>query len=251
MIGSDIMVTPDRSWLHRIITRYALHKGDLFISTSASMTERLGLLCKQLGTRLLTQQYGVEDWVINYNELPKRYDFASNRAWVANSNILSVLESFALLPAGRTLALIGEGGPLSERIRNKADLTAGVECFGHLPYNDNVKIIAQSTFYLSFTDSDGASLSLMEAMALNCIPIVSDIKPNREWVTHGVNGYVIDPHDPVGTARIMTQALHMSDDEKRAMQRINRDIILQKGSFTKNMSRLNDRIARLASGISQ
>ena len=55
--------------------------------------------------------------------------------------------------------------------------------------------LLESGFYISMTESDGASLSLMEAMAVGAIPVVSDIEPNREWVKNGVNGVLVPLDD--------------------------------------------------------
>ena len=39
--------------------------------------------------------------------------------------------------------------------------------------------------------SDALSVSLLEAMSFGCIPIVSDLPDNREWVENGINGIVM------------------------------------------------------------
>ena len=39
--------------------------------------------------------------------------------------------------------------------------------------------------------SDSVSVSLLEAMAHGCIPLLSDLPANREWVGDGDNGLVI------------------------------------------------------------
>ena len=59
------------------------------------MTARLSSVAEVPPEAILTQQYGVEDWIIGHPGWPRTYDFVSNRAWVANSQIPMVLRLFA------------------------------------------------------------------------------------------------------------------------------------------------------------
>ena len=94
MIGSDLMIAPDRSRLYDFLSRRSLARGDLFVSSSKSMTVRLSTLASIPPDAILTQQYGLEDWVIDHPSLPKTYGFVSNRAWVVNSQIPKLLRIF-------------------------------------------------------------------------------------------------------------------------------------------------------------
>jgi glycosyltransferase involved in cell wall biosynthesis len=240
MIGTDIMVTPSQNRLYRWITRYALSRGDFLVSSSSTMTRRLHDLATISEERLLTQQYGVDDEVIHYPEQVKDYDFISNRAWVPNSNIPMILDIFANLNAHVSLALVGDGGPQELHIKEKMRNLPGAKHLGRLPFADNIHAVASSKYYISLTSSDGASLSLMEAMALGAIPIVSNIEPNREWVQDGVNGYLLELDDLPGSVKKIESVLTLSEVELERMRRINREIILQRGSLSINMKRFVD-----------
>ncbi|MCJ7823876.1 MAG: glycosyltransferase, partial [Anaerolineales bacterium] len=50
--------------------------------------------------------------------------------------------------------------------------------------------------YISASHSDGSSVSLLEAMATGLVCVVSDISGNREWITHGVDGYLFESGNP-------------------------------------------------------
>ena len=43
--------------------------------------------------------------------------------------------------------------------------------------------------------SDGTSLSLLEAMACGLPIIATSITANREWIVHGLNGFLVEPND--------------------------------------------------------
>ena len=242
VIGSDAMITPGRSWLYGLLARRALARSDLLVSASQAMTSRLSSVAEVPREAILTQQYGVEDWIIGHPRLPRMYDFVSNRAWVANSRIPMVLRLFSRLQGPVSMALVGGGTPADPEILGIASRDARVIPLGVLPHRQNVQVVAQSGFYLSMTESDGASLSLMEAMAVGAIPVVSDIEPNREWVKNGVNGVLVPLDDEAVAISGLEGLLACSDTELEVMRQRNREIIRERGSIARNMARFRDRL---------
>ena len=242
VIGSDVMVAPGRSRLYDLLSRWALARGDLFASASEALTARLSALASIPSEAIVTQQYGLEDWVIGHPSLPRAYDFVSNRAWVPNSQIPMLLRIFARLRTSGALALVGGSPPMEAEIQRLAAEDPRVIPLGALPHRQNVEVVARSAFYLSMTVSDGASLSLMEAMAVGAIPVVSDVEPNREWVQHGVNGALIPLGDEVTAAAMIEALLARPAGELDEMRQRNRRIIEERGSLTRNMARFRDRL---------
>ena len=55
---------------------------------------------------------------------------------------------------------------------------------------------ARSQISVSVTTHDGTPITLIEAMALGCLPVCGDLISIREWITPGDNGLLIDPNDP-------------------------------------------------------
>jgi glycosyltransferase involved in cell wall biosynthesis len=92
------------------------------------------------------------------------------------------------------------------------------------------------------TASDGASLSLMEAMAVGAIPLVSDIEPNREWVDDGVTGALLPLDDESAAAAKIEALITRPDAELDDMRRRNREIVRERGSLTRNMARFRERL---------
>ena len=234
VIGSDIMVTPAKSWYYKLATKYALKKADLIVSASNTCTDKI-FSDYHISDRVLTQQYSVEDWVLNHSEQAQKYVFSSNRAWIENSNISYVLKLFNELRVGN-LALIGDGS-LRDEICQLANSNSAVRVLGQLAHVENIRVVAQSQFFFSLTTSDGASLSLMEAMAVGCIPIVSNIAANREWVEDGVNGFIIELNDFDGALIKLRKIVATPLEMLLAMRQKNRDIIQERGGMTKNMAR--------------
>lgn len=64
---------------------------------------------------------------------------------------------------------------------------------------------------------EGLSRSLMEACAMGCPCIASDIPGCREAIDDGVNGYLVAPHDAQGLAEAMIRVIELTPAERRAM----------------------------------
>ena len=65
-----------------------------------------------------------------------------------------------------------------------------VKFVGFLNHNQNDDFYNKSKIYISIPDSDATSISLLEAMYSGCIPVVSDLPANREWIDDGINGII-------------------------------------------------------------
>ena len=103
-------------------------------------------------------------------------------------------------------------------------------------------MVSKSRFFLSLTTSDGASLSLLEAMAVGAIPIVSDIEPNKEWITDGCNGFIIKLNDLNASVKKIEEILCMPDEQLNIMMRKNIKMISEKASLRKNMKKYIDSV---------
>ena len=237
MMGSDVMIAPYMAWYYRLITLFALFRADLYISSSQTIYNHLRLIYKPKEDSVLVQQYGLEDWVLNFPEREKQYTFISNRAWIKNSNILLVLELFLSSGPNSTLALAGGSGVKEINIDLEVLNTNKIYLPEFLSDEEMIELVARSEYFFSLTNSDGASLSLMEAMAVGSIPIASNIPPNMEWITDGVNGFLIDLNN-IDTAKAqIRRAMMLTEDEKNNIRLINKSVIKEKGSRHKNMNR--------------
>ena len=62
---------------------------------------------------------------------------------------------------------------------------------GKVDYARLPELLGSSKIYVSSVWTDGVSASLLEAMARGCLPIVTDNRANRYWVTDGDNGLLV------------------------------------------------------------
>jgi glycosyltransferase involved in cell wall biosynthesis len=250
-LGTDVMVSAERSRAARTAIAFALRRADHVISVSRTMTERLKARFGFPEEKILTRIYGVSEEVLHYPRAgTKDFDFVSNRMWIANSNIDYILEILGAWPKAR-LALVGQPIAGSEALSQKIEQTtkgmAGCECMGALPYMRNIDVVARSRFLVSLTSSDGASLSLLEGMAVGAVPLVSDIPPNREWIEPGRNGFLVPLDDVEGARKIFSQALSLSEAERQAMATNAHAVVEMRGAFNKNMAMIAELMRDLTS----
>jgi glycosyltransferase involved in cell wall biosynthesis len=188
--GSDILVTPFKNQLYKWITKLSLNTSHLVTSDADHMTAVIQSLSD---TKTLTFTFGLEK--LPEFDLHKKDEwlFYSNRMLADNYNIDEVLEFFALIaekiPEARLI--ISHDGPNRKQLETKVTdlgLIEKVVFKGFITEEEQTNLYKKAQFYISIPTSDATSVSLLEAMAYGCIPIVSDIPANKEWINDGENG---------------------------------------------------------------
>ena len=89
--------------------------------------------------------------------------------------------------------IAGEGRERKRLEKEAADLnvSSSVQFLGAIPHENMAGLLAKTDIYISTSLHDGTSVSLLEAMACGTFPVVTDIRSNREWVSDGVNGFLV------------------------------------------------------------
>ncbi len=184
--GSDIMFWPFKTPLHKILAGKILRKFDIIVC-DANVVKNI--LVDRFGIdedRIRVIPFGVhkdvrERPLIN---LPRdRIRLVSLRRMESIFNHFEII-NFVRMISGRfdVEVVYLNSGRLMEKIRNlSGDLP--VKFMENLPFSKYVEILQTSHFCISIPDRDATSVSLLEAMSLGCVPIVSDIPANREWLS--------------------------------------------------------------------
>lgn len=190
--GSDILVTPARSRLMAALTRRILRESALCTSDSRHMAQRM----HELGAReVMVFPFGLE-------RLPPPAAGKDDGLFFANRGLeplyapQRVLAAFAGIarswPAARLV--MANDGSLRDELQQAVQaqgLGGRVQLVGRLSASDQQAHYARARWYLSLPESDSVSVSVLEAMAHGCVPILSDLPANRELVDPGRNGLVV------------------------------------------------------------
>jgi glycosyltransferase involved in cell wall biosynthesis len=239
--GSDIMIDMNRNLIYTFMSKFVLNRADILVSVSDTMTKRLLEKNPTLESKILTQQYGVDTkFLNNFFKDEKEIDIISNRQWKPNSNypiILKALSSFTK----KKIKLIGNDNSLyANKILNYYNGLFS-SSIGIVSYEENLSYVGSSKVFISFTSSDGIPLSLIEAMYLGAIPIVSDIEPNRELIQDGINGFIVSL-DSNKLKIIINKVLALDKNIIKSIQDYNKKLVLDKFDFEKNFKKLNSRL---------
>lgn len=192
--GSDVLVTPQRSALLRWITQRVLRACALATSDSQVMAQRM----HELGAgEVMTFPFGLEA----LPPLPAPGHKAAhacfaNRGLEAIYRPERVLRCFAVLAADwpdATLVVANDGAlrPALEAQVAALGLAGRVRFTGRLDAQAQAAEYARARWYLSLPESDSVAVSVLEAMSLGCLPILSDLPANHELVRTGDNGWVL------------------------------------------------------------
>lgn len=188
--GSDILDTPQRSALLRGLTRRVLRACALSTSDSQVMAARM----RELGAgEVMVFPFGLEAMP---PEPASKDDtlFFANRGLEPIYQPQRVLQQFAALCGAHGRLVVANDGSLRGALQQQAaqlGLGARVQFVGRLGAEAQAAHYAQARWYLSLPRSDSVSVSVLEAMAHGCVPIVSDLPANRELVRDGDNGLVV------------------------------------------------------------
>jgi glycosyltransferase involved in cell wall biosynthesis len=220
--GSDILVTPQRSALWRHTTRRVLKACVLTTSDSQVMATRM----RQLGAgEVMVFPFGLE--ALPPAPGPKHEGlFFANRGLepiYAPQRVLDVFHALAQhLPQAQLV--VANQGSLLDALRDQAralNLATRVQFVGLLDAAAQAQWYARARWYLSLPLSDSVSVSVLEAMAHGCVPILSDLPANRELVRDRDNGLIVADGglpDPAAVAHCAALAGRIAADNRAWVQ---------------------------------
>lgn len=196
--GSDILVAPGRSRLMRRIVSYCLKMADYLTSDSLFMAQAMRQLARPKHEIVLAN-FGIDPVTMSCEKEPIFY---SNRLHKKLYNIDLIIEAFSefnvsngFQPWKLVIAATGEETERLQALVVDRKISKHVEFVGWLSKEENARWYARAKYWISIPDSDATSISLLEAMSNGCIPIVSDLPANREWITDEVNGWIVQATD--------------------------------------------------------
>jgi glycosyltransferase involved in cell wall biosynthesis len=194
--GSDVLVAPKKSILIRKMTNFILNNVNLIAADSVYLASETKKMIKDKSIPFHSCQFGFEPLEIAVDKAAYIY---SNRGHKELYRIASIIKAFGHYKKKHPdtpwkLIVAGEGSETPLLIKMAKDLgcSDNIVFVGFLNHQENARWYAESTFYVSVPESDGTAVSLLEAMYYGCIPIVSDLPANHEWIQHGKNGFVVE-----------------------------------------------------------
>jgi glycosyltransferase involved in cell wall biosynthesis len=201
--GSDVLISPQKSWLHKMRAKYVLGEADLVTTdalVSAEAVYNLGVEKE----KVLISPMGVERRLISRQEKKEKpyLLIMSNRKLEPVYDVATLLRAIPLvikqIRRDVRFVILGEGTQKSDllNLAIKLRVENHVEFKGVLSRETLIKYYQDSDIYVSTSLSDSTSVSLLEAMNFGLIPVVTDIPGNREWIVDKKNGFLFSPSHP-------------------------------------------------------
>ncbi|MFC1864254.1 glycosyltransferase [Chloroflexota bacterium] len=249
--GSDMLIVPKRDLLVKALTKYTLKKADCVACFSSAIKEeavKLGAASDKLevafvgisieefnsGQRdeTLCQELGIADLpvVISTRSLAYIYD------------VESLVRSIPLIlqEVPETKFIIAGDGKQKyylESLSSKLGISDSIRFVGQVPHDELPRYLASADIYVSTSLSDGTSQSLLEAMACELAPVVTDIPANQPWINNGENGFLF----PVKSIQALADSvvyLLQNKDIREKFGKVSREVIEERAEYGREMERM-------------
>ncbi len=245
--GSDVLISPRKSSLHRLRAEYILRNADL-VTADAEVTAQA--VCRLGGERekLLVCPMGVERKLLGPREKKgKPYlQILSNRKLEPLYDVTTLLKSISLvikqIKKEVRFVILGKGSRKDHLVNlaKKLKVEEYVDFKGMVTREKLLEYYRESDVYVSTCLSDSTSVSLLEAMNFGLIPVVTDIPGNREWIENQKNGFLFPPSDREALAE---KIIYMVNEFDRwaNFRKKNEEIIQSRAVWEDNMKTIEDR----------
>ncbi|MEK7775449.1 MAG: glycosyltransferase [Candidatus Zixiibacteriota bacterium] len=231
--GSDVLVVPQKSALHRTKLSMAINSANLVCADS-------GYLLDQARQYREPHQAAVIPWGIEREYLalyrpecsigvplriivPRHHESVYNNEFILRALVPLLKDGIATL----TIPDWGRGIASFRKLATDLDCK-GVSFYSRMKRPEFLRMMSEHDIYLSAASTDSSPVSLIEAMALGLMPIAADIPGIAEWLTPQ-NGLLYPPGDEsrlrecIGTIR----EIDLSALRRESHERVRRHAIFE------------------------
>ena len=257
--GTDIIEQAENHILCLWITKYIMNHSDM-VTCDAEIVKQM--IIKQTGfpaEKIVVFPWGLEldqfSPNVDGSKIKEKMGWKDNIVIIMNRRFFPIygIEYFIkalpkvikICPEVRVL-LIGIG-PLEKKLRQmikEYKIGNYIHFVGWINLREMPKYLNASDIYVSSSLSDGASMSLLEAMACGLPVIVTDIPAILEWVKDGYNGYVV-PTKNVDILADKISQLVKDAAMRQKMSKENLKIAQERLNWNRNFNKLEKMYEKL------
>jgi glycosyltransferase involved in cell wall biosynthesis len=129
------------------------------------------------------------------------------------SDVAAIIKKLSSTTLSYQFHIIGDGSRMAH-LKNELDKeieSRKVIFTGWLSSDEVLGLLQQSDIFILTSSSEGFSISLIEAMANGCCPVVTDIPSGSiQLIKHGVNGYLL----PVGDTQAFAEKIAVLAEQR-------------------------------------
>lgn len=192
-IGSDILTIADKSFLHKMLVRGVIRRGNYFNAGSIAIKNKMQRLANR-PIDVVIANLGVDD----ITPKPKQDIIFSNRLHKNLYNIDKIIAAFKLFianPIRKDWLLIIASTGNEDKLRSQVKelkIENNVKFVGWLDKKTNDYYYSISKIWISLPQSDSISISLLEAMSAECFPICFDVPALKGFLEDKINAILIN-----------------------------------------------------------
>lgn len=243
--GSDILILPKKNHFFARMVRYNLQNADIITTDSLFMSTTIQQLLRAVSRPIHVINFGIQQLPAKQNLVIKQKLILSNRLHKPLYRIALIIHAFSQLVINGLIdmeykLLIAANGEETTKLQGlalKLGIAGRVSFTGMIAYEELTSYYQVANIFISVPMSDGTASSLLEAMAYGCIPVLSNLPANLEWVIDGVNGFIVSNINEL--AKEILAAIKISADNQsyRELYSFNYDLIRRKAVFSSNIKK--------------
>ncbi|MFZ3277303.1 MAG: glycosyltransferase family 4 protein [Candidatus Sulfotelmatobacter sp.] len=251
--GSDLLFQAEQGPEWKQAAQAALSSADAFFCDCNTVRDAAKQLAEIPDSRIVQFPWGIRKGLFGpVGALPSDEEcqresgarvFISTRSWEPLYGIDILLEAFRQayrVDSSLRLLLLGSGSEAG-RVREFVDvygLARVIRTLRPQVKEDMPKWFRTANAYVSCAQSDGTSVSLLEAMATGLPVVVSDIPSNREWVVEAQNGWLAPAGSSEEFADRLRCAARLSPEQRKLFSERNQRIVEDRADWDRNFPRL-------------
>jgi glycosyltransferase involved in cell wall biosynthesis len=258
--GSDILFAAQRSQEWEQATQMALSSADGFFCDCDTVRAKAKQFADIPDSRIVQFPWGIKKGLFapvgpllsedEWEREPGTHLFISTRSWEPLYGVNTLLEAFRQayrLDSSLRLLLLGNGSEAGKMLEfvEVHGLSRVVRTLNPRVGEEMPKWFRAADTYISCAQSDGTSVSLLEAMATGLPLIVTDIPSNREWVVEGSNGWLAPANSAEKFADRMLRASRLSREQRSLFSERNRRLVDERADWDRNFPRLLEMYERI------
>lgn len=248
--GSDLLVDARRDLGLRERAKVALLRATAILIDSRTVAH----MAMELGAakeKMVRFPWGVDLEIYRWEPLPplgSRLKVVSLRSLEADYRVDVLIAAMATAPQVDLLVL-GDGGAAMDlqRTAEAIGVADRITFRGLVDEQAIPEALRAAHVHVSTAPVDGTSVSLLQALATGRPSIVVDNASNREWIDHGVTGWVT----PVGDADALAEALqaaHAAPGVLHTIAQRGRTVVERDADWTVHATTLCETLEKAVAG---
>lgn len=259
--GYDVLSVARKSQWLSSVTKFTLNRADMILTDCEAVTDAVCVHGSVPRHRVVCFPWGIDIKIFRPDAptlgLRQRFGWEGSRVIVSARSLEPIHGTMLFLEAmnqvlqhraDARILMLGDGSlrPRVEEFIEERGLRGKILVVGRVPEEMLARYFVEVDLYISATQCDGSSVSLLEAMGCGLAAIVPDVGGNKEWIVRGQNGWLYPVADVDALAAVTIKALE-NDIARREMGLANVKVVRERADWQRNLNKLLAACDRLVS----